>query len=268
MLESVELDGLIVATPTPTHAGIVSDALEHGVPVLVEKPLTIDLAEARVLRDQVVRFDGFVMIDHIHLFSPAYRALKQQVKATEGPFEITGRAGNIGPFRDDTPALWDWGPHDLAMCIDLTGEVPSRVTATETSSTVVDVDGHDADGKLIEIDLKFPGGTNAHLVVGNIMHPKTRLFEVKNSYKRIIYDDMKSEKLCVEQDGRSQMIVTPTDKPLDILVAEFADEIVGGKRGRASLDLGIRVVEVLDACQRSVATHAPIELSGLDQVEI
>ena len=43
------VDGVVVSTPTSTHAEVVEEALELGVPVYVEKPLTADLASARRL---------------------------------------------------------------------------------------------------------------------------------------------------------------------------------------------------------------------------
>ncbi|MEE1569456.1 MAG: Gfo/Idh/MocA family oxidoreductase, partial [Alphaproteobacteria bacterium] len=67
------VDGVIVATPPAAHGEIVRAALEAGLPVLVEKPLTLDVDEAKALRDLAERTDGLVMVDHIHLFSPAFR---------------------------------------------------------------------------------------------------------------------------------------------------------------------------------------------------
>lgn len=46
MLGSGEIDAVVVCTPHPSHAALVILAAEHGVHVLCEKPMTIDLAEA------------------------------------------------------------------------------------------------------------------------------------------------------------------------------------------------------------------------------
>ena len=37
--------------------------------------------------------------------------------------------GNYGPFRMDVSSLWDWGPHDLSMCLEIIGKYPSKVKA-------------------------------------------------------------------------------------------------------------------------------------------
>src|SRR4029078_4783906 len=44
--ELPEVDGIVVATPTSTHASVLEEALERGVPVFVEKPLSDDPAAA------------------------------------------------------------------------------------------------------------------------------------------------------------------------------------------------------------------------------
>ena len=42
-----------------------------------------------------------------------------------GPIrEIAAVAGNRGPYREDVAVLWDWGPHDVAMALDLVGASP------------------------------------------------------------------------------------------------------------------------------------------------
>ncbi|GAA1973740.1 Gfo/Idh/MocA family oxidoreductase [Amycolatopsis minnesotensis] len=49
MLENEPLDAVVVTTPNDTHAYLCRDVLEAGLPVCVEKPLTLSLAEARAL---------------------------------------------------------------------------------------------------------------------------------------------------------------------------------------------------------------------------
>ena len=49
MLEGTTLDGAIVAVPHVLHAPVTRMLLEHGLPVLLEKPMTIDPADARAL---------------------------------------------------------------------------------------------------------------------------------------------------------------------------------------------------------------------------
>ncbi|MFV0524670.1 MAG: Gfo/Idh/MocA family protein [Acidimicrobiales bacterium] len=51
MLDDAALDCLFVATPTRSHAAVATEALERGVGVFVEKPLTLSSAESRRLAE-------------------------------------------------------------------------------------------------------------------------------------------------------------------------------------------------------------------------
>ena len=51
MLERGKLDGIIVATPTSTHFPVAKQALERGVHLFVEKPLTLTAGQSRELAD-------------------------------------------------------------------------------------------------------------------------------------------------------------------------------------------------------------------------
>ena len=49
MLDQETLDGVIIATPHATHYAIARDCLDHGLHVLIEKPMTLHATEARDL---------------------------------------------------------------------------------------------------------------------------------------------------------------------------------------------------------------------------
>jgi predicted dehydrogenase len=55
MLREARLDAVIVATPTSTHYRYACAALEHGLHVFVEKPLTLSAAESRDLAERAAR---------------------------------------------------------------------------------------------------------------------------------------------------------------------------------------------------------------------
>ena len=68
-------DGLVVATPGETHVRLATHALRAGVPVLVEKPVGIDAAEARRLAEEEAASRAFVLPGHVLRFSPSHRLL-------------------------------------------------------------------------------------------------------------------------------------------------------------------------------------------------
>ena len=247
-----DLDGVIIATPPALHAEMARAAVAAGLPVLVEKPLTLSLAEAQDLRDFVAARAGYAMVGHTHLFHPAYRALKRIAPQYGAVRAIWAEAGNHGPFRPEVPVLWDWGAHDIAMCLDLLGALPAHSNARLVERRQLD----EGVGEIVELHLDFPGGIPADIRVGNIL-PRQRRFTVQCATATLVYDDLVSEKLVVIPSGSGHSAVCPIDVapdlPLSVVVREFATAIANRSRDLSGLDLGVRVVKELAACAEGLS---------------
>ena len=98
MLAAGDLDGVIIATPAAVHAEITLAALEHDLPVLVEKPMTLSASEAEAVLGAARSKNSIIRVGHIHLYSAAWEALKREARAL-GPLRaISTVAGKWGPF--------------------------------------------------------------------------------------------------------------------------------------------------------------------------
>lgn len=241
------IDAVIIATPPAVHARMATAAVERGLPVLVEKPLTLDSAEAVALRKFVAEHKGLVMVGHTQLFHPAYRKLREML-ADYGPVRaIRSEAGNYGPFRLDTPVTWDWGAHDVAMCLDLLGTSPQRTGLRLVERRAVE----NALGEIFDIELIFPGEVRAAIRIGNIL-PKRRRFTAYTETAALIYDDFAPHKLTIapgtsDDDMTASRIPVPLveELPLSNAVRTFARAVETGATGLDSLDLGVSVVSIL-----------------------
>lgn len=116
LLNSGEVDAVLVASPTPTHIGLISAALDAGLPVLCEKPIDLDLGRVDALRAKVASSAVPVAIGFNRRFDPAFAAVRARVAAGEigrleqlsiisrdpaaPPAEYVGLSGGI--FRDMT----------------------------------------------------------------------------------------------------------------------------------------------------------------------
>src|SRR5947209_8936415 len=76
-----EVDAVVIATPVRTHYQLAKRALSHGKHVLVEKPLTSDVAEAEELVELAKRFNRTLMVGHTFQYSPAVNELRKLVQA-------------------------------------------------------------------------------------------------------------------------------------------------------------------------------------------
>lgn len=250
------LQGVIIATPPALHAEMAEAVIKLGVPVLIEKPLTLSLAEATKLRRMAADRDSFVMVDHTHLFNPAFRAMKE-LGSHLGPLKaMWGDAGNHGPFRKDADVLWDWGSHDVAMCLDLAQRMPDNVQAKMIDSRTVD----DGIAQSLRLDLTFPGDTVARIELSNLLPEKRRRFTAYYELATLVFDDLAPVKLSLHPpcdpflppEGEGEAIDTASAMPLELVVREFADAILCERDDLNSLDHAVAVVAVLEEAARKV----------------
>ncbi|TAN51556.1 MAG: Gfo/Idh/MocA family oxidoreductase [Rhodospirillales bacterium] len=252
------IQGVIIATPPAMHAEMAKAAAEVGLPVLVEKPLTLSLDEATELRRLAAGRNSFVMVDHTHLFSPAFRAMKELGNHLGGLKALWGDAGNHGPFRKDAGVLWDWGSHDVAMCLDLALRMPERIEARCTQDRMVD----EGIAQAIEIDLAFPGGLSARIDLSNLLVEKRRRFTAYFDLATLVYDDLASAKLTLHPpiesfarpEGEGEPIDIASTSPLEIVVREFADAIRFERDDTGNLDHAVAVVAVLEEAQKRMTS--------------
>ena len=121
-----------VAVPTQEHFSVVCELLNAGCHVLVEKPITASLEEARLLICAAERAGRVLMVGHIERFNPAIIELKRRLDAGElgRVFQIYAR--RIGPFPPrilDVGVVLDLATHDLDIMRFLTGSEAVRVYA-------------------------------------------------------------------------------------------------------------------------------------------
>ena len=245
---------MIIATPPATHAEIARAAIEINLPVIIEKPLTLDVAEAATLTETAEKHDALVLVDHIHLYNPAFRALKTMVAGWNRIDKIESRSGKWGPFRNDAPVLWDWGAHDIAMLLDFIGDLPENVSTKQIGSYAVE--GGQAES--IAIDLEWETGLTAKVEINNHRSKKIKRFEVYADTEVLVFDDLAEQKLIHSIDSGKNFnpIKVPSDPPLTVILREFAQAIRNNEKDISGLLLGKLVVSVLSECQASLKENS------------
>ncbi len=93
--EKGRLDAILILTPTPTHCEIVTTCLNHGVPVICEKALALDSAEAKRIIEVRNRNNGFLAVTYNYSGYPMVRELRDKINA--------GDLGRILHFQAEMP---------------------------------------------------------------------------------------------------------------------------------------------------------------------
>ena len=121
------VDVASVAVPTEQHFDVARDLLEAGISVLVEKPITPTLDEARELYAIARRAGTALEVGHVERFNGAVQELR---KIVERPILIESR--RLGPFvprvQKDTVVM-DLMIHDIDIVLALVPSEPVRLSA-------------------------------------------------------------------------------------------------------------------------------------------
>jgi len=116
-----------VAVPTRVHFQVARDLIEAGVDVLVEKPLTVDIAEARALVDSAKARKVILQVGHLERFNPAIRKLEGVIK--EPKFVECHRLAPFVERGTDVDVVLDLMIHDIDVIASLVRSPVSRVEA-------------------------------------------------------------------------------------------------------------------------------------------
>src|SRR6204780_2996003 len=102
MLERKDLDAVLIATPDKFHAQAVEMAVRAGKDVLCEKPLALNLSDARAAIDAVAKSGRRLQVGFMRRYDPAYAAAMRRIEAGEIGvpviFKSVGRDKDAGPI--------------------------------------------------------------------------------------------------------------------------------------------------------------------------
>lgn len=269
VLRRDRVDAVVIATPTKTHYRLAKRAVDAGLHTFVEKPLAISGRECIDLIETADANDCVLFVGHVFLYSAAVAKLKEIVSSGElgDIYYISSTRLNLGPVRHDVNALWDLAPHDLSIILELMGHSPASVSCSGLA--YLDRRIHD----VCNLTMQFSDNRIGIVHVSWLDPHKRRVMTVVGSRKMAVYDDIEPlEKIRIYDNGvqansgatsfgeflysyRYGDIYIPRIEEVEPLKSEirsFIEAIVNGKRPKTDGWNGLRVVEVLEAADRSL----------------
>ncbi len=269
------VDALLVASPTDTHANLIEAGAAAGKAILCEKPVDLDVPRARTAVAAAERAGILLAIGFNRRYDPSFRRIRQGIDDGEigsvesvlivsrdpspPPASYVQRSG--GMFRDMTI-------HDLDMARWLLGEEPVEVTAH--GSCLVDA----AIGAAGDIDT----------AAVTLCTSSGRIAQIANTRRAVFGYDQRIEVcgaggMLAAGNRRATSVEHATgagytrDPALPFFLERYADAyrleldaFVRRLHGRDA-DLvsgadGVRALEIADACDRSLRTHATVLLES------
>ncbi len=268
IIKDYSIEAVVIATPAVSHFSLAKKALMQRKHVLVEKPMTLTLSQAKELISLAKKQKRVLMVDHTYLYTDAVQKIKKLIQTNEiGKLRyFDSTRTNLGIFQQDINVLWDLAAHDVSILSYLIDEKPQTIQASGVSHTKNRI------VNIAFITIKYPSGLVAHFNCSWSSPVKIRRILIGGTKKMIVYDDVEpTEKIKVYDSGyafkknkdtatwmvdyRSGDIHIPKielQEALIWVVKDFIDSIARGKKPIADSDLGLEVVKILTLAQKSM----------------
>lgn len=270
LLSNSDIDAIAVATETSAHFQVVRDILKAGKHVYVEKPFTSSVGEAEELTKQAADKGLVIHVDHIMLYHPCIRKIRELVVSGElGDFlYIEAMRMNLGQIKKDVSAMADLAVHDLSIIDYLSGgKEPFNIKALGEKR-------YGPKEILTFLMLRYDNFI-AHIQSSWISPLKERKLIVAGTKKMVVFDDMRptTEKLTIYDKGvdvvargdieyaeyaiktRIGDILIPYIPEQDALfnsISHFAECVEYGKPSQSGPEQAIRVLRILEQADHAM----------------
>ncbi len=275
-LDDENVTALVIATPAEEHCSMALAALNAGRDVFVEKPLALRWQDGVEITNAAKRPARILMVGHLLLYHPAVLKMKEILETGElGRLEyIYSNRLSMGKIRREENALWSFAPHDISVILMLMGNLPYQVSAVGGAYVQPNI------SDVTVSNLLFDHGTRAHIFV-SWLHPyKEQRFVVLGSKKMIVFEDSRAtDKLVIYDkqialtDGSFQVtqpkaepVSFPATEPLKLECEHFLECVTTRRKPRTGGEDGVAVLQVLQACQRSIQMNGdPVQVGMMAQ---
>lgn len=279
LLADKSIPAVVVATPSASHHAVVKEVLAAGKDVLCEKPLCVTSPQARELAELAERASRILMVGHVFVFNNAIQRLRELVAGggLGQVYYLRAERTNLGPIRKDVNVTFDLATHDISIFNYVLGADPVEVSARGQVYLQPGVED------VSFVSLTYPDRALAHVHVSWLDPRKVREITAVGDKKMAVWNDMDPiEPIRIYDKGvvskpeyetygefhfalRDGDIVIPKvvlHEPLKNQAMHFLGCVQGRTRPTTSGRDGLRVVQVLEAIQQSMARGgAPVAIA-------
>jgi predicted dehydrogenase len=254
-LNETRPDALSIVVPTVNHFEVAKKAMERGVNLLIEKPVTANITEAEELLRIASDRNLVLQVGHIERFNSAVQQVREMVH--DPIFIQSRRVGPFSPRINDVGVVLDLMIHDVDIILSL---VHSEIEDISAMGRCVRT-GHE---DIASAQMRFKSGTIAHILVSRVTEKRMRTLEITEPERHLLVNYETQDVTlhhCVQQQGRGLVEVVehpvfPKREPLKLELQDFVRCVREGSEPLVSLRDGKRALEVCVAMLRQI--HAPV----------
>lgn len=238
-----KVDVASIAVPTSLHYKIAKDFLQAGTNILIEKPMTRSIDEARELFNIAEKKGLTLHIGHVERFNGAVQELK---KIVDNPLFIESRRlGPYDPRIQDDGVVMDLMIHDIDIILNL---LNSKVRDINVVGKSVFSDKDD----LCNVQLEFENGCLATITASRATQHKIRTLAITQKDKYIFLDytnqdihihrqafsehSITKQELRYKQESFTERIFVHRENPLKIELKHLIDCAANGAERKVSVE--------------------------------
>jgi predicted dehydrogenase len=243
-----KVQAVSIAVPTFMHFKIAKDFLNHGIHVLIEKPITKTLKEADELLEIAKRKNLIIQVGHIERFNSAVRAIEPYIK--EPKFIECTRSGPFVARAADIGVVLDLMIHDIDIILGL---IDSSVESIEAVGVKI-VSQHEDTAN---VRMTFANKAVCDLTASRVTKKATRTIKIfqQDSYIYLNYLTQSATLYSKHNDiMKRKNIGIRKEEPLKKELESFVDcalngkrPIISGEEARRALKVAIDITEQIKA---------------------
>jgi predicted dehydrogenase len=232
-----KIDGVVVAAPTEVHFDIARLVLDAGVALLLEKPLTSELASAETLVNFADAHEIPLMCGFLERYNPAILTAMQIVR---DPVHLSATRHSPYASRIKTGASWDLLVHD----VDLLNRFVNNAEPEKVQGQLgfFHPDSLNSAEDVAECLIKFSNGAIGQASASRVGHRKIRTLSVTES-NRLIEIDLLRKDVTVYTNVSDQMVEEANRGYRQQTVIEIPEIISSQEPLSAQLDRFLNLIE-------------------------
>lgn len=241
------VDAVHICTPDYTHYDVAKKALNAGINVLIEKPMTNDSDKAYRLVELASNENLILQVGHIFRFANVIRKVRELYKEKHfgDVYHFNLAWTHLMPPRPKVDILWDLLPHPLDMMHFITGEWPKDFTGVGRSFRRNELN------EITSLDMIYENNSFANIHVSWVTPMRRRTLEIVGS-ERSLWAECVKQELKIFENDREQEIKIESNNTMREEALNFVEAIKTGKNTFNSSIIGARSVEMIERALKSL----------------
>ena len=270
VIDSDDLDAIVIATPTDTHYEIVMAAARRGLAIFCEKPLDLRLPTLQEIQAEVERRHVTLMVAFQRRFDPAFAGLQRDVAAGRigrpHTLRIVSRDSRLPPeaFIPRSGGIFmDMTVHDFDMSRFLLNQEIEEVHA-RASCLIDPMFERHGDWDTTLVSVRFSGGVLGVIENGRLAsYGYDQRIEVFGSAGMLTVENPPHALAPAARDGQVPFFAERYAEAYRIELEAFVDALRAGAPPPVGVVESIRAVEASLAAARSVAEGRPVVIEEI-----